>query len=220
MPRATRVWEGNDALRRLLVPIADLVPHPLNPRQHDLTSIRESLRAFGQQRPVLVVAPGRIDAERATIVAGHGTTRGALEEGWTHIAVIQSDLSDADIDRYLAADNRTSDLGTYDDRQLMGLLERLDETGYEGSGYGGDDLAELRALLDHDSELARAGRGQTPGEQPLALGTADLYRIQLSYDQETYAAMIGWLDAVLEARNLDSYSDAVRELARDAASAS
>jgi len=220
MPPA-RVWEGNAALKRLLVPIDSLVPHPLNPRRHDMDAIRASLRAFGQQRPVLVVPPGRIDAGHATIIAGHGTTAGATAEGWTHVAVIQSDLSDADIDRYLAADNRTSDLGTYDDRQLMGLLERLDEseeaTGYEGTGYQRDDLDELRALLQHDAELERAGRGSNPGEQPLALGTAELYRIQLSYDQETYAAMIEWLDAVLDARGLDSYSDAVKELAREAA---
>jgi len=221
MPTARRVWEGNAALKRLLVPIEELAPHPLNPRRHDLSAIQASLRAFGQQRPVLVVPAGRIDANRSTIVAGHGTTEGARAEGWTHIAVLQSDLSDEDIDRYLAADNRTSDLGTYDDRQLMGLLERLDgEQAYEGTGYGGDDLAELRALLNVDAELERARRGSQPGEQPLALGTAELYRIQLSYDQATYAEMIGWLDAVLDARGLDSYSDAVKELARDAASAS
>lgn len=220
MPRAApRVWEGNAALRRLLVPIDQIAPHPLNPRVHDVRAIRESLQKFGQQRPVLVVPPGRI-GPRSTLVAGHGTVNAAVDEGWTHIAVIESDLSDADIDRYLAADNRTSDLGTYDDRQLMGLLERLDSAGYEGSGYGGDDLAELRALLNADAELDQARRGAQPGEQPLALGTAELFRIQLSYDQATYAEMIGWLDAVLDARGLDSYSDAVRELARDAASAS
>jgi hypothetical protein len=217
-PRTQKVWEGNAALRRLVVEIDSLAPHPQNPRVHDLPAIRESLREFGQQRPVLVVPPGRIDPTRATIIAGHGTTAAAAEEGWTHIAIVTSDLSDADIDRYLAADNRTSDLGTYDDRQLLGLLGRLDEVGYSGTGYQHDDLAELRALLDHDAELERAERASAPSEQPAALGTAELFRIQLTYDQATYAEVIGNLDIVLEARNLESFSDAVKELARDAAS--
>jgi hypothetical protein len=79
MAAARKVWEGNDALKRLLVPIESLLPHPLNPRRHDLAAIRASLRAFGQQRPVLVVPAGRIAADHATIIAGHGTTAGAAE---------------------------------------------------------------------------------------------------------------------------------------------
>lgn len=83
---AKRVWEGNRQLNRMLVPIDSLAPHPDNPRRHDLAAIKESLERFGQQRPIIVVPPGRVDVDRATIIAGHGTTAAAAELGWTHIA--------------------------------------------------------------------------------------------------------------------------------------
>jgi len=92
-----RVWEGNETLRRTLVPAGDLRPHPRNPRRGNVDAVAGSLERFGQQRPILALPDG-------TIVAGHHVVQAAAALGWTHVAVVRSDLTDAEVDalyRYL-----------------------------------------------------------------------------------------------------------------------
>lgn len=143
---AVQDWAGNASLRPLLRPVADLAPHPRNPRRGDVESIRASLARFGQQRPILATPDG-------TIVAGNHTYRAALEEGWTEIAVVVSDLTDAEVDAYLVADNRLGDLGGYDDELLIDLLRGLrDDGGLAGTGY---DDGYLRGLITAQAAAAR-----------------------------------------------------------------
>ncbi len=80
------------ALMPLAVPIDSVSPDPGNVRQHNdrnLATIAGSLRRFGQQKPIV------IDANGATI-AGAGTLVVAKSLGWTHIAVVRSDLAGSD----------------------------------------------------------------------------------------------------------------------------
>ena len=148
MTKATAVWEGNRQLRRMLVPIDSLAAHPMNPRQHDLPAIKESLGRYGQQRPILIVPAGRVTTS-PTIIAGHGTTAAAGELGWTHIAALESQLTDDEIERFVLADNRTSDRAGYHDETLAQLLGNLVENGGDlaGTGYVRDDLDALLASL-------------------------------------------------------------------------
>lgn len=143
-----REWNGSPSLRKLLVPIGLLAPHPSNPRKHDLPAIKASLEHLGQQKPIVVVPPGRVHPDFQTIVAGHGTTFAARELGWTHIAAVESDLADADIERFVLADNRASDLGGYNDERLAELLQGLhDNGGLVGTGYDRSDLTQLLSAL-------------------------------------------------------------------------
>ena len=187
----------------MLVPVSTLRAHPRNPRRGDVEEIRKSLRRFGQQRPLLALPDG-------TLVAGHHVWQAAEAEGWPDVAVLHSDLSDAEVDAYLVADNRLSDLGLYDDTALAQLLGSLDGD-LDGLGYTNDDLEQLLALLD-PPELERAGRGRTPMEMPLALGEAELYRIMLTYDHDTYEELVSRLEEIRVERGLDSYSDVVCEV--------
>lgn len=132
-PTTRPVWHGPPALKKLLMPIGLLAPHPSNPRRHDLPRIKESLEALGQQKPIVVVPAGRLNPEFPTIVAGHGTTFAARDLGWTHVAAIESDLADDDIDRFVLADNRASDQAGYHDDRLAELLAGLaDRNGLDG----------------------------------------------------------------------------------------
>ena len=152
MPTASKVWNGNAELKRLLVPITDLRPHPQNPRRGDVEAIRASLERFGQQRPILALPDG-------TVVAGNHTLRAATEAGWTHIAVVRSDLTEAEVEAYLLADNRTGDLGEYEDDILAALLKPMyDADTLRGTGYERDDVEELLA------ELAWRSRGKVDAE--------------------------------------------------------
>jgi DNA modification methylase len=160
-----KAWEGNTDLRKLLVPVGELRRHPSNPRRGDMDAIRASLRRFGQQRPVLALPDG-------TIVAGNHTFQGTVDEGWTHCAVVRSDLTEAEVDAYLAADNRTGDLGTYDDEVLARLLQpmweadRLLGTGYD-AGFVKRLLKQTREPSPEDDdtpvipETPRSVRGET-----------------------------------------------------------
>jgi hypothetical protein len=127
------------ALQALVVPIASIELHPRNPRIGDVEAIASSLRRFGQQRPVLVQASTRY------VVAGNHLLRAARSLGWTEIAAIIEELDDATAIAYGLADNRTSDLGGYDDALLAAIL--AEQTAADNLAATGYDPADVAALL-------------------------------------------------------------------------
>lgn len=187
----TIVWNGNAAFRRRLIPIGDLRPHPRNPRRGVVPEIQKSLQRFGQQRTILAL-PDR------TIVAGHHVWKAAQEEGWTHVAVDHSDLTDDEVEAYLLADNRLSDIGFYDDATLVDLLRPLsDQNALDGTGYSARDVGSLITELlrvthrdDADSApprptdaTSRSGDVYQLGQHTLVCGDAT--------DPDAYAAALG-----------------------------
>ena len=163
------VWRGPDGLRPLLVPISSVSPWPDNPRQGDVGAVAASLARFGQQKPIVV------QKSTGWIVAGNHTwyatpMAGELERtlgvgagaDWSHVAVVFSDLDDQAARAYAIADNRTSELGTYDEEKLGEILASLASSGnLVGTGYDEDDvagiLASLRPMVPIDP-----GRGEEP----------------------------------------------------------
>jgi hypothetical protein len=141
-PDAAIIWGGPDDLAGWLVPLADLERFPGNPRRGQVDEIAESLRRFGQVRPILT------DGRR--IVAGNHTYLAAERIGWTHISAVDEQFqSEGEARAYLLADNRLPELGNYERSQLAALLGELEEGGHwEGTGYNIDDLEDLRAELD------------------------------------------------------------------------
>jgi hypothetical protein len=138
----TLVWHGPEALRPHLVELGSVEAHPANPRRGNVEAIAASLRAFGQVQPLVV------QASTGHVVAGNHRLRAMVELGWTHVAVVKADLSDQDAQRYLVADNRTSDLATNDDQALVAVLRELEDAGaLAGTGYDADALEDLQALL-------------------------------------------------------------------------
>lgn len=126
------------ALKRYTQPIAEVHPHPSNPRRGDVDGIAESLERFGQLAPVLALPDG-------TIVAGNHTYRAARKLGWLKIAVVYADLSADDAEAYLIADNRLSDMATYDQEALLDLLRAVKDL--DGTTFQASDVDELAAKL-------------------------------------------------------------------------
>jgi hypothetical protein len=202
---AAVAWRGNVGLKGMLVSVDELHPHPRNPRRGVVSEIAKSLQRFGQQRPLLALPDG-------TLVAGHHVWQAAAAEGWSHIAVVRSDLTEQEVEAYLLADNRLADLGLYEDAALAELLQPLAEAdALEGIGYTPDDLAQLLAFLE-PPDLEKADARRSWAHEPYAMGEAELFRIMLTYDQPTYEAMIGRLDAYASEHDLDSYSEVVRRI--------
>lgn len=135
-----------EALRPLAVEINSIQPYPGNPRHGDVGAIVTSLRRFGQQKPVVV------QASSGYIVAGNHVYKAARDLGWSHLAVNRTDLSDWEARAFLIADNRMSDLGTYDEEVLGEILREIAQANdLEGTGFDGDDVDDLLAKIAKDA---------------------------------------------------------------------
>ncbi len=125
------------------VPLDAIHLDPANVRLHDernLDAIKGSLARFGQQKPIVVDRDG-------VIRAGNGTYAAAKALGWAEIDVVETDLEGIEAVSYAIADNRTSDLSTFDDEALAKLLIELrEQEALPGTGY--DDGALDRLLME------------------------------------------------------------------------
>jgi ParB-like chromosome segregation protein Spo0J len=120
-------------LRPLATPLDLLSPFPGNPRRGDVEAVKRSYERFGQRKPIVAQRDG-------TVIAGNHQLKAAQRLGWSHIAVVWTDDDELTAKAFALADNRTGDLGGYDDIELIELLQTvavdpdlLNTTGYEES---------------------------------------------------------------------------------------
>lgn len=118
--------------------VDSLILLPDNPRQGDIGAISQSLERFGQQKPIVVNRDG-------VILAGNHTFQAAKALGWEEIWVAESELEGSDQPGFALADNRLSDLATYDHDALLRYLE--EQPDLTGTGYDLDDLEEVREQI-------------------------------------------------------------------------
>lgn len=134
-------------LEHLAINIDEIHTHPSNVRQGDVGAICESLKAHGQYRAIV------FQKSTGRILAGNHTWKAAKALGWTQIAATPVICDDESALRILLADNKASDLATYDNDQLEELLRELalTERSLEGTLFDGDYLDQL--INDNDSPL-------------------------------------------------------------------
>lgn len=138
-PDLSMIVEG---LRSLAVPISTLRPDPRNARKHgkaNLAAVEDSLRKFGQQKPIVVDATGKI-------LAGNGTVDAARSLGWTHVAAVRSDLSGPEAIGFALADNRTAELAEWDKVELARLVSEIPENLVVG--FDEDERKRVLAALE------------------------------------------------------------------------
>lgn len=149
-------------LTTVQLPVADLRTYHRNPRKGDPRVIAESLTVNGQYRPIVVNA-GTHTGRPAEVLAGNHTLMAARDLGWETVAAVTVDVDDDQAARIVAADNRTADLATYDDRLLAELLADLPDL--DGTGYDLGDLEALEASLLEGLD----GDGAAPETAPVNL---------------------------------------------------
>ena len=104
------------------VPLDSLKPDPKNARQHSAKQVRQianSIKVFGFNVPILV------DAD-LKVIAGHGRLLAACRLGMSEVAVIRLDhLSEAQRQAFMIADNRLTEIASWDDLLLAEQLQSL-----------------------------------------------------------------------------------------------
>lgn len=120
--------------------VAEMRPHPENPRQGDVGGIYTSIAANGFYGAVIV------HEVTGHILAGSHRFRAALEAGAETIPAIYVDCDEVTAKKIMVADNRLSDLAANDDAALAAILRAIAlEDTLEGTGFDGDDLDDLLA---------------------------------------------------------------------------
>lgn len=122
------------------IPVKKLSSFPGNPRRGQVDVIVESLNSLGQYRPI-VTNKGTLTGRPYEVLAGNHTLMAATRLGWDEIDTWLIDVDDETARKIVAMDNRSSDLGVYDDRALLDLLAELEDL--TGTGYSDKDLAAL-----------------------------------------------------------------------------
>lgn len=135
-------------LERLAVPIGTVAPLPDNPRRGDVDAVARSYKRFGQRKPIVVRRDGGTKAKpRGTVIAGNHQLHAALQLGWDRIAVVWVADDDLTAKAYALADNRTAELGGYDDELLADMLSEVatDVELFAATAWTEDDLARMLA---------------------------------------------------------------------------
>jgi hypothetical protein len=129
-----------ESLKSLAVPIDQLRGLPNNPRKGDVSAVMASLSRFGQRKPIVA------RHDDGTIIAGNHTWQAARELGWKEIAVAYVGDDDVTAQAYALADNRTAELGSYDDdllRELIESVESVDPELLRDTGWDKTSVEEL-----------------------------------------------------------------------------
>lgn len=133
------------------VPLDELTPFPGNAKRGDVDTIRASLRRNGQYRSLVV---REIPNGPLIVLAGNHTMQALAAEGHEAARCEIVLCDDATARRINLADNRTAELGDYDNDALAELLSYMDGD-LEGTGWTDADIDALLgdeavALTDPD----------------------------------------------------------------------
>lgn len=134
------------------VAISSIKKDPKNARAHssrNLEAIKNSLKEFGQQKPIVVDRDGNV-------VAGNGTLDAALALGWTEIDVTRTELRGTRARAFALADNRTAELAAWNDEVLAEALSEIQKDESLDSICTGFDAKEIEAAV---SKIAGDGSG-------------------------------------------------------------
>jgi ParB-like chromosome segregation protein Spo0J len=120
--------------------VDELIPDQDNARKHtveNIEAIKESLRAFGQQKPIVI-------GEDNTVIAGNGFLMAAKALGWKTINVVRTTLSGPEATAFAIADNRTAELAQWDMYNLRKSLEDMESSLRMATGFA---TSEIQGIL-------------------------------------------------------------------------
>jgi len=138
------------------VALNTLESYPTNPRRGDIEAIAQSLKAHGQYRPIVVQYGTNF------ILAGNHTYKAAKKLGWKKIKITYVDVDEESARKIVLADNRLTDLATYNEPLLKSLLTALPEL--EGTGFTQSEVDTLDRLMNGQDKDPVSGSKPLPSD--------------------------------------------------------
>jgi len=142
-----------------------------NPRKGDIEAVAKSYKQFGQRKPIVAT-------KDYVVIAGNHQLAAARQLGWDKIAVVITDDDELTAKAFALADNRTAELGSYDDDLLADLLSEVSSVPelMDSTGFSEDDLFDL---IGFDDEPEEEQEIEVPVEPKTKLG--DMYKLGNHY---------------------------------------
>ncbi len=222
LPDLTHIAAG---LRDLATPIEHLHPDPANARTHNeksIAAIADSMAAFGQDQPVIVQKEGSI------IRKGNGRLAAArllLERGdlrWKYLAALFVDESDLTATRRAIADNRSSELSSWEPNILAMLLTTIrqsEEPDTQALGFTEDEVAALleAPIVAQLGDMARTPESDGDAAKPDLYAGYKQFQVLLSTEQEmTVRAAVA---AVKKQHGFETTAEALAHICKGVAGA-
>ena len=138
------------------VALSSLEAYPTNPRRGDIEAIAQSLKAHGQYRPIVVQYGSNF------ILAGNHTYKAAKKLGWKKIKITYVEVDEETARKIVLADNRLTDLATYNEPLLKSLLTALPEL--EGTGFTQAEVETLDRLMNGKDKDPVGGSKSLPSD--------------------------------------------------------
>lgn len=142
------------------IPIDELAHYPRNPKDHDIGQLTHSIRGLGYATPIVY------DTKQGYIAAGHGRIDALLEmynqnpnnppkrilkdaDGRWLVPVNKLAFdSEAELQAFIIADNRLTEIGGWDEVAQAELLTEIASNNLlDLTGYDGDDLDAMLAMV-------------------------------------------------------------------------
>jgi DNA modification methylase len=135
------------------ISIDEIKPADLNPKRHADEVIGDSYDRFGYTEPSLmdertgklVAGHGRLNKLQEKRKAGEGPPEGITQDWKMPVVRGWASKSDEEAGAYLVASNRLTELGGWDNKELLSILDSLDDL--DGIGYTLEQLQELSASV-------------------------------------------------------------------------
>ncbi len=176
-------------------PLSGLRPHPMNPKDHDKELLDASIHQFGFIEPVVV------DARTGYLVSGHGRVESLhrmKDEGQTPPEGVKvtkgewmvptvtgwASKDDADAHAAMIALNRTTERGGWDEQQLLGLLQGLedDDELMATVGYTPEEVRALERLVEADTTFTDLATGNAQVIDEFLDEIGDRDKVTFTYD--------------------------------------
>jgi len=130
----------------------DIKPYWRNPRNNAgaIEAVKKSITDYGFNSPII------IDTQKV-IIAGHTRYKALIEMGWEKVPCVVLDLPPAKAKEYRIADNKTSELSTWDMNALIPELREIE--GVASMQVFFPDL-DIQSLLQETATVAAVTTAQ------------------------------------------------------------
>lgn len=203
------------------IPLSEIVEADINPKDHDIGQIYQSIKRFGFTQPImmnentgkLLAGHGRLQTLQTMKQAGEKVPNRIKEKDGEWLVPVLKGISfedDMEAQAYLIADNRLTELGGWNTGELVDTLQEMVANGLDldGVGYDFEDLERLVLDIDRDTFEVEAMPEADDEETDVKIQVGR-YRFKIDPEQ-----FYQWEERVVEeigSRDSEDFVDWLRE---------